>query len=432
MIAPRGAIVTFALIIICTLAYLVYGPAHAGRDASVMGAFGRVFLHGDLKHFAFNMVLLLFAGSRTEDVLGWYRTLVLVLVCIVVGTLTQIALVDTQFAGVSGPVYGMVAFAVIVDRPRRMQLLNAAIIAVVLLSEVLYLSDTVAIYPHITSATIGAAYAMFGNLFGSKGPTLKPMQMTHIAKVVGIIHQTDDDDAAEAEAEFLEPGGLEGMFVLMDRGEVMGCIGYSPDDHSPEIAWLSWTYLDAAYAGQGYGSQMMNDMLGKLNAFGVRKIFIATSDYEEFGKKIYAAAHKMYEDFGAEVEMTVPDYHTVGEAKIVYGLNNPEFQIGDPPAPSENEGIAISGSAKEPETDNVRGLTWSEVPVGVAGLDHAIEKARNKGARMVVLSLPSDLSDANSAALESHGFTKSGKLTDYYNSGLHQDWWICSVLHNNT
>ena len=135
----------------------------------------------------------------------------------------------------------------------------------------------------------------------------------------------------------------------------------------------------------------------------------------------------MYEDFGASVELTVPDYHTIGEAKIVYGLDNPEYEAGPAPAPSENEGIAIGGSAKEPETDNVRGLTWSEVPVGVAGLDHAIEKARNKGARMLVLAIPSDLSDANSAALESHGFATCGKLADYYNLGLHQTWWVCSL-----
>ena len=268
---------------------------------------------------------------------------------------------------------------------------------------------------------------MFGNLFGSKGPALKPMQISHVSKVIEIINQTDDDDAAEAEQEFLDGDGLEGMYVLMDRGQIMGCIGYSPDDASPEIAWLSWTYLDEEYAGQGYGSQMMNDLLGILKDYGVRKIFIATSDYEDFGKKIYAAAHKMYEDFGASVELTVPDYHTIGEAKIVYGLDNPEYEAGPAPAPSENEGIAIGGSAKEPETDNVRGLTWSEVPVGVAGLDHAIEKARNKGARMLVLAIPSDLSDANSAALESHGFATCGKLADYYNLGLHQTWWVCSL-----
>lgn len=268
---------------------------------------------------------------------------------------------------------------------------------------------------------------MFGNLFGSKGPQLKPMQPVHIPKVVAIINQTDDDDAAEAEAEFLDGGGLEGMFVLMDRGEVMGCIGYSPDDHSPDIAWLSWTYLDAEYAGQGYGSQMMNDLLGKLKDYGVRKIFIATSDYEDFGKKIYAAAHKMYEDFGATVEMTVPDYHNVGESKIVFGLENPEYEGGPALEQSENEGLAIETISKEPETDNVFGLMWSEVPVGIAGLDHAVDKARNKGARMVALAIPSDLSDANSAALESQGFISCGKLTDYYASGLHQVWWTCSL-----
>lgn len=427
MQALRGYPVTIVLILICTASFALFGPAQVSVAPTLVSVFVNVFGHGDLMHLLFNMVLLFIAGQRAEQTLGSVTTVYLVATCMTIGTLAQFVLVDGQFAGISGPVYGLIAFVILEGRPRQFQYIQCALIAVFLALEIVYLSDRLAIYPHVTSAIIGGVFAMFGNLFGSKGPQLKPMQAVHIPKVVAIINQTDDDDAAEAEDEFLD-GGLEGMFVLIDRGQIMGCIGYSPDDHSPEIAWLSWTYLDAEYAGQGYGSQMMNDMLGKLNEFGVRKIFIATSDYEDFGKKIYAAAHKMYEDFGATVEMTVPDYHTVGEAKIVYGLDNPEYHPGPVPAPSENEGIAIEGSAKEPETDNVRGLTWSETPVGIAGLDHAIDKARNKGARMVVLAIPSDLSDANSATLESQGFVTCGKLSDYYSSGLHQVWWTCSVL----
>lgn len=427
MPAARGYPVTLALCLICAAAFALYGPVQSSRTPSLSWAFVKVFLHGDIAHLVFNIAILFFAGSRVEPILGLWRMVALILLCIIVGTVVQFTLVDGNFAGISGPAYGVAVFAILQGRSGTDRTLNIILIALVLLLEVVFLSQTVAVYPHITSASIGGAFAMFGNLFGSKGPALKPMQMSHVSKVIEIINQTDDDDAAEAEQEFLDGDGLEGMYVLMDRGEVMGCIGYSPDDGSPEIVWLSWTYLDAEYAGQGWGSQMMNDLLGILKDYGVRKVFIATSDYEEDGERIYAAAHKMYEEFGATVELTIPDYHTVGEAKIIYGLDNPEYEAGPAPEPSENEGIAIGGSSKEPETDNVRGLTWSEVPVGVAGLDHAVEKARNKGARMLVLAIPSDLSDANSAALETHGFVTCGKLANYYNLGLHQTWWACSL-----
>ena len=202
---------------------------------------------------------------------------------------------------------------------------------------------------------------MFEALFGSKNPTLKPMQRTHVARVVEIIAQTDEDDAEEAEAGFLEEG-VEGMFVLMQKGEVLGVTGYNLDDQVDDVAWLSWTYLDAKHTGQGLGGQMLNDLLGKLKGFGVRKIFMATSDYEDFGRRIYANAHKMYEEFGANIELTVPDYHDVGEAKIVYGLDNPEFSTSPPAPASQQTGLAISDISKEPETKGRHGPELGRAP----------------------------------------------------------------------
>ncbi|MEO1308584.1 MAG: rhomboid family intramembrane serine protease [Pseudomonadota bacterium] len=57
----------------------------------------------------------------------------------------------------------------------------------------------------------------------------------------------------------------------------------------------------------------------------VVSIFIATSDYAENGVPIYANAFRLYEEFGANIELKIPDYHSPGETKIVYGLANPEY-----------------------------------------------------------------------------------------------------------
>lgn len=268
---------------------------------------------------------------------------------------------------------------------------------------------------------------MFSAIFGNKGPTLKPMQLAHIDRVVSIIDETDDDDAEEAQEDFVE-NGVDKMFVLMHKGEVIGVTGFSLDHQVHDIAWLSWTYLTKEYAGQGHGSQMLNDLLGKLKTYGVRKLFIATSDYKDFGRPIYAAAHKMYEDFGASVELKIPQYHGEYEAKIIYGLDNPEFVDEGIYQNSSDTGLEITGVSEEPETDDVLGLSWIERPVGLSGMEYALDKARSAKAKMLVLAIPSDLSDANVEMLEKHQFKNCGMLKDYYRNGLNQVWWVCSDL----
>ncbi len=423
----RSSFVTLILGVLLLGAYAVTGPTQSVRYLdTVPEAFAGVLRHGSLSHLAGNILVIFFGGLLAEPRLGAARTLGFILACIFVGTLAQYYVAGPKFIGASGISYGFLCYGILVDRTPRQLTLFGAGITVLLASEWLYLSQTVAVYVHISGALLGGALAMFESLFGNKNPTLKPMQLTHVSKVVSIIAQTDSDDAQEAEREFLD-GSLAQMFVLMQKGEVLGVTGYSLDDQVDDIAWLSWTYLANEHVGTGLGSQMLNDLLGKLKGYGVRKIFIATSDYNDFGKGIYAAAHKMYEDFGAQVELTIPDYHNVGEAKIVYGLNNPEYVIEGDPMPSENTGLIVTGIDNEPETDRVMGLQWEERPVGLAGLDYALEKAAKKLARMAVLAIPSDISDENSVALEAHGFKKCGMLEKYYNPALHQVWWSCSL-----
>ncbi|WP_162617694.1 rhomboid family intramembrane serine protease [Yoonia maritima] len=423
----RASSVTFAVFGLCILAYWQNGAASVPYDPiPISDVFLNVFMHGDIPHLLMNLVMLVLGGQITEQRIGHWQTFLLIIACIAVGTSVQLAMVDQRFVGISGPVYGLVTYAVIATaEPKNWWFLCLVILGVITL-EILFGGRSIAIYAHIFSTLIGGSYAMFGSLFGSKGPQLKPMQLTHLSKVVQIIKETDDDDAAEAENEFLNDG-IEDMFVLLERGEVLGVIGYSHDDQVDDVVWLSWTYLRKDCAGEGLGAYMLNDLLGKLKAKGIRKIFIATSDYDHFGKLIYAAAHKMYAEFGAAVELTIPAYHTVTEAKIVYGLDNPEFDAGPSPAMPSSTGISITGSALEPETEGVFGLTWQEAPVGLAGIDYAVDQVKMRGGRKVVLALPSDLSDANADTLKSHKFEVCGRLDNYYNFGLHQVWWICSL-----
>jgi membrane associated rhomboid family serine protease/GNAT superfamily N-acetyltransferase len=428
MNALRSSSVTFAVFGLCLLAYWRNGPASVPLDPIPMSqVFLNVFQHGNLTHLLTNLVMLVLGGRVTEHQLGHWRTFVFIAICVVVGSSVQLALVDHRFVGISGPVYGLVTYAIIATSPPKNWWFLCLMISGVITLEVFFGAHAVAVYPHIFSTLIGGSYAMFGALFGNKGPQLKPMQLTHVAKVVQIINETDDDDAKEAENEFLNDG-IEDMFVLVDRGEVLGVIGYSHDDNVDDIVWLSWTYLRKDCAGEGLGGQMLNDLLGKLKTKGIRKIFIATSDYDHFGKLIYAAAHKMYAEFGASVELTVPAYHTVTEAKIVYGLDNPEYSVGPPAPKSPNSGISITGSTLASETQDVFGLTWQETPVSVAGIDFVIDQIKTRGGRKAILVLPSDLSEANADTLRSHQFEPCGQLNDYYGSELHQVWWVCTLI----
>lgn len=172
---------------------------------------------------------------------------------------------------------------------------------------------------------------------------------------------------------------------------------------------------------------MLNDLPGRLKDWGIRKIFIVTSDHAKDGEVIHAA-YRMYADFGAEVELTVPDYHAPGEAKIVYGLDNPEFYAGQAPEPHSDTGLAITGAKHEPETEGTAGLVWESRPEGIAGLADRLDRARRDGARMAVPSQPSDISNAQGVASKAQGFVHCRQSTDYYAPGSPQVWWSCSVV----
>ncbi|MEP5762550.1 MAG: rhomboid family intramembrane serine protease [Litoreibacter sp.] len=416
--------VTLCLLLSVTAVYVLWGPAlNAGEYQTIPQLTIGIFWHGNWSHLAMNCMVLLLAGSITEASLGTLRTISLAILSAILGLFAELMLNGPGFIGMSGVAYGIAAFAVLVNPARR--LLSAGLILVVLIAEYIFLRGQLAVFTHMGGAVAGGGFAMFGSLFGSKGAQLKPMEWKHVSRAIEIIAQTDDDDAAEAERTFVDTG-YKNMFVLIEKGEVLGVTGFGQDEQVPDLAWLSWTYLDEAYIGHGYGGQMLNDLLGMLSQHGVRKIFIETSDYEEDGEKIYAKAHRLYEEFGAKIELTIPDYHTPGEAKIVFGLDNPEADNAHPIVSTDRDGLAFSGVEIAAETDNVAGLQWEEIPTGIANLDATLTTAWDRGHRMAILAIPQDLSAGNSEGLTDHGFSKLGSLQDYYGTGQSQDWWAVS------
>ncbi|KIT15140.1 rhomboid family intramembrane serine protease [Jannaschia aquimarina] len=385
-----------------------------------------ILRHGDAQHLTVNLLLIAIGGSRTERRIGSWKTLCLAALCGMAGTLVQYAVTGPYFVGASGIAYGLVCYALVAGASGWGRPILVAAIATTLILEAAFFWNDLSVAAHATAALIGGGFAMFGSLFASKEPRLRPMKTADIAHVVAIIDETDEDDAVEAEHGFLK-GDLDGMFVLTRGSKVIGVTGHSADEHVPDIAWLSWTYLTEEETGEGLGRFMLNELLGYLREMGIRKLLIATSDYGENGEMVYAAAHRMYEAFGAEVEMTVPDYHARGEAKIVYGLENPDYQGGAEATSYDETGLVITGAAREPETDGAAGLIWKAGPDGIEGMARHLDEIRRNGARIAVLSIPSDISDANEEALLSHRFEKRGRISDYFAPELHQVWWTCSL-----
>lgn len=263
---------------------------------------------------------------------------------------------------------------------------------------------------------------MLGKMFGGGGPKFEPMQPVHITDAIRVIAETDEDDAEEAQSD-LFGDGCDGMFVLTEKGRVVGLTGASPIEDSHDTGWLSWTYLTESHQGNGSGRFMVESLLTDLNQRGIRKLFISTSDYRENGVFIYEAAHKFYEGLGAVEELRVPRYHSNSEAKIVYGLVNPNI-TPVPAAPFEPcDGVQINAIVRAPESDTGVALTWSQGGRGVSGLERALENAAMQNARIVVASLPEDISNLAADDLRSHGFQEDGSLSDYYGVGLSQVWW---------
>jgi len=119
--APTSESVTvlkrgLALCLICAAAFAIYGPVKSSSTPSLAWSFAKVFLHGDAPHLVFNLAILFLAGQRAEPLLGPARMVALVLLCAIVGTTIQFVLVNGNFAGISGPVYGIAAFAILQGR----------------------------------------------------------------------------------------------------------------------------------------------------------------------------------------------------------------------------------------------------------------------------------------------------------------------------
>ncbi len=337
---------SLSLVALATVLFVALGPGgFSVPNGPIVGqiaiAISNVFRHGDLSHLLVNLAVIAWAGRIVEPRLGPARAAAIALAAVVLGTLVETWRVDARFLGLSGVAYAFAVSAVVLRAEEsRLPILAVATLAWAA-AEVFFLSRNTAVYVHLMGISIGWSAGMFGRSRKSDGPVVERMRPRDIKRVVAIIEETDEDDAEEA-AHAFQKYGVDRMLVLKDGGEIVGVTGHSPSEGADDVVWLSWTYLASTARKEGLGRFMVEELLSMLNGQGVRKIFIATSDYAENGEIIYADAHAFYEGLGAVKELVLPDYHAPGEAKIIYGLDNPNHRGAPATIDPAAAGLSVS------------------------------------------------------------------------------------------
>ncbi|MDH5181110.1 MAG: GNAT family N-acetyltransferase [Gammaproteobacteria bacterium] len=260
---------------------------------------------------------------------------------------------------------------------------------------------------------------------------LRPMYMSDLNTVVKIIEATDEDDAEEAR-EIYQEYGVEGQFVLEHDNKIIGVIGYSEVPGTDGTYWLSWTYLDPAFQGLGMGKQMLNDLLNMLREKNGRKIFVKVSDYDDpEDGRVYERAMKLYESVGFVEELVGKDFYDEGENQHIYGLKlrdaasdeEDEVEIAD-----EKPVIRFDGMYEIGDSDGAYTFSWTvkdnkglfeKRNFTVEDLRLGIDAVRNEGGRKIFLTFPSNLPLIHTP-LQAAGFKFVGRLTDYYEKGVHE------------
>ncbi len=248
---------------------------------------------------------------------------------------------------------------------------------------------------------------------------LLPLLDEHIPSAIAIIDQHDEDDAEYAQNTYKR--SLDDQYGLFLETQLVGVSGFTIDQN--DIAWISWTYLDQNHQGKGLGSFMLDQIIDKIHMAGGRKIFVATSDYQETpgGPLLYAAAMKLYEKHRFVREVFHPDYYDEGEGQIIYGLR---LKTGSsiPDTPS-NSPIKLIGNGLITETESSWFIEWQNEESGtgnwsVQNLRAVTDDAFSKGATSTFISIPSNKIDFIIADLVAAGYKLEARLADYYADGI--------------
>jgi len=260
--------------------------------------------------------------------------------------------------------------------------------------------------------------------------------MSDLPKVLKIILAHDDDDAESAESDY-HSEGFDDQYVLEIDGVLVGVTGYRKVEATEGTCWLSWTYLEKSYRGKGHGKGMLKELISTLQQEENQKLFVKVSDYKdpEHGD-IYYPAMQMYLSLGFQEEVINNDFYDDGENQHILGLNlipkaedsvEEEYHVEE-----EKPIIRFNGLHEIAETDGAYTFSWEVLETkklfgkrnfSVEDLIIGLRSAKDDDGRKVFLTFPSNLPLIHKP-LQTAGFKYSGRLTDYYEPGVHEMHFI--------
>ena len=256
---------------------------------------------------------------------------------------------------------------------------------------------------------------------------VRPMTSSDIDAVVAAINSHDEDDAEDARDDF-ETHGTDNHWVAEVDGSVVGVSGYRQVPESYGSGWVTWTYVLEDYCGKGVGKNLFKHVIDEAVAAGAQKLFIKVSNYrDEDGNNIYAAATSMYEAFGFECEIISKNFYDIGEDQFIYSKNLVALNDESIEKKNEKPAIRFVDTFEISETNGAYSFEWEVVnksffqkrSFSVEDLNIGLRAVKEQGGRIVFLTFLSNLPLIHSP-LESVGFKFIGKLTDYYEPGVHE------------
>lgn len=131
------------------------------------------------------------------------------------------------------------------------------------------------------------------------------------------------DYEIEAAEDFLkyqlEDGDESGIHYYMAEdksiaeGKMIGFICFGFDSCTLNTWLLYWMGVHNDYRGKGVGAQLLKKFEEYVVSKGGKKIVLETA-----GRELYKPTRDFYEKYGYREEGIVPDYYSVGDARVTY------------------------------------------------------------------------------------------------------------------
>jgi membrane associated rhomboid family serine protease len=148
------------------------------------------FLHADLLHIGFNMLLLFFLGRLLEPALGTLRFVVLYFACLLAGSLGALILDPNALTlGASGAIFGLAGATVVIARGRGMDAVAGEIGFLIVFNLVIsFTASNISVGGHLGGLVAGVLCGLvivFGDR-GGLGVRRLPLELALIALVGAI------------------------------------------------------------------------------------------------------------------------------------------------------------------------------------------------------------------------------------------------------